>query len=126
MAIFLVGYFLSGFAADLAPAAGLDPAAALAPGAAAACALLGARRLRRPWASAFTDGRTITRPPSDPGTAPLINRRLRGTSISTILRFSMVRLRTPMWPDMRLPLNTRPGVWRCPMEPGARCDTELP
>ena len=31
-----------------------------------------------------------------------------------------------MWPDMRLPLNTRPGVWRWPMEPGARCDTELP
>jgi hypothetical protein len=30
----------------------------------------------------------------------------------------MVRLRTPMWPDMRLPLNTRPGVWRWPIEPG--------
>ena len=32
-------------------------------------------------------------------------------------RFSMVRFLTPMWPDMRLPLNTRPGVWRWPIEP---------
>ena len=31
-----------------------------------------------------------------------------------------------MWPDMRLPWNTRPGVWRWPMEPGVRCDTETP
>ena len=23
-----------------------------------------------------------------------------------------------MWPDMRLPGNTRPGVWRWPIEPG--------
>ena len=27
---------------------------------------------------------------------------------------------------MRLPGNTRPGVWRWPMAPGARCDSELP
>ena len=31
-----------------------------------------------------------------------------------------------MWPDMRLPRNTRPGVWRWPMEPGVRCETETP
>ena len=31
-----------------------------------------------------------------------------------------------MWPDMRLPGNTRPGVWRWPIEPGARCTTEAP
>ncbi len=42
------------------------------------------------------------------------------------LRFSIVRRTAPMWPDMRLPGNTRPGVWRWPIEPGARCDTESP
>ena len=31
-----------------------------------------------------------------------------------------------MWPDMCLPGNTRPGVWRWPMEPGERCDSEVP
>jgi hypothetical protein len=31
-----------------------------------------------------------------------------------------------MWPDIFLPGNTRPGVWRWPSEPGARCDSELP
>ena len=31
-----------------------------------------------------------------------------------------------MCPDMRLPGKTRPGVWRWPIEPGARCETELP
>ncbi len=37
-----------------------------------------------------------------------------------------VRRAAPRWPDMRLPGKTRPGSWRWPMEPGARCDTELP
>ena len=31
-----------------------------------------------------------------------------------------------MWPDMRRPLNTRPGVWRWPIEPGERCESETP
>ncbi len=34
----------------------------------------------------------MTRPPSEPGTAPLISSRLRGTSTSTMRKFSMVRL----------------------------------
>ncbi len=41
-------------------------------------------------------------------------------------RFSSVRRSPPMRPDMRLPGNTRPGVWRWPIEPGARCTTEAP
>ena len=86
--------------------------------------LLGAMLLRFARRAAFTDGRTITWPPSEPGTAPRISSRLRSASISTTFRFSMVRRMTPMWPDMRLPWNTRPGVWRWPIEPGVRCDNE--
>src|SRR5882757_3875172 len=93
------GYFLSDLDAPLP-----------APPFAATGALFGAKRLRRACATAFKAGRTMTRPPSEPGTAPLINSRLRLTSTSTMRRFSMVRFLTPMWPDMRLPLNTRPGV----------------
>ncbi len=37
-----------------------------------------------------------------------------------------MRRTAPMWPDIRLPGNTRPGVWRWPIEPGARCTTEAP
>jgi hypothetical protein len=48
------------------------------------------------------------------------------TSTSTTRRFSVVRRSPPMRPDMRLPANTRPGVWRWPIEPGARCVTETP
>src|SRR5271165_7545863 len=87
---------------------------------AATGALFGINFWRRARPAALTEGLTMTRPPSAPGTAPLINSKLRGTSTWTIRRFSMVRLRTPIWPDMRLPLNTRPGVWRWPMDPGAR------
>ena len=74
--------------------------------------------------AALTDGRTITSLPAEPGIAPLISSRLRFTSTSTMRSFSVVRRITPMWPDMRLPGNTRPGVWRWPIEPGARCVTE--
>ena len=74
--------------------------------------------------AALTEGRTITWPPSEPGTAPLISSRLRSASTPMTFRFSVVRRTTPMWPDMRLPGNTRPGVWRWPIEPGTRCDTE--
>ena len=66
------------------------------------------------------------RPPGAPGTAPRISRRLRAASMSTTCRFSIVRRTLPMWPDMRLPGNTRPGVWRWPIEPGARWNTEAP
>ena len=30
-----------------------------------------------------------------------------------------------MWPAIFLPLNTRPGVWHWPIEPGARWEIEL-
>ena len=76
--------------------------------------------------AAFAAVRTITWPPSAPGTAPRISSRLRSASTRTTFRFSVVARTTPMWPDMRLPGNTRPGVWRWPIEPGARCDSELP
>src|ERR1700679_452376 len=116
---FMRVYFLAAFEAGAAPLAAGAPLAAVG-------ALFGISFLRRACPVALTEGRTTTRPPSDPGTAPLINNRLRATSTSTMRKFSMVRFLTPIWPDMRLPLNTRPGVWRWPMEPGARCDTELP
>src|SRR5690606_42160230 len=86
--------------------------------------LFGVMLLRSASRAALTDGRTITSPPSAPGTAPLISSRLRATSISITLRFSVVRRTTPMWPAIRLPLKTRPGVWRMPIEPGARRSEE--
>src|SRR5450432_284766 len=76
----------------------------------AAATLLGAMLLRRARRAALTDGRTRTWPPWDPGTAPLISSRLRAISTLMTVRFSVVRRTTPMWPAMRLPGNTRPGV----------------
>src|ERR1700679_2591292 len=116
---FMRVYFLAAFAAGAAPFAAGAPLAAVG-------ALFGISFLRRAWPVALTEGRTTTRPPSDPGTAPLIINRLRATSISTMRKFSMVRFLTPMWPDMRLPLNTRPGVWGWQMEPGAGCEPGFP
>ena len=60
---------------------------------------------------ALIAGRTITRPPFDPGTAPRINNRLRSLSTRTTTRFCTVRRTLPMWPAIFLPLKTRPGVW---------------
>src|SRR5690606_9258864 len=79
-----------------------------------------------PLFRALMAGRTSTRPPLCPGTAPLIRMRFRSASTRTTSRFCTVRRTLPMWPDIFLPLNTRPGDWFCPIEPGARCDTELP
>src|SRR5450631_3212486 len=67
-----------------------------APAFAAMGALFGASRFRRACEAAFKAGRTTTRPPSEPGTAPLISSRLRVTSTSTMRRFSMVRFLTPI------------------------------
>src|SRR5512146_3016370 len=89
-------------------------------------ALVGATVLRSARRAAFRDGRTMTCPPSAPGTAPRTRRRLRSAFTCTILRFSVVRRTTPMWPDILRPLNTRPGVWRWPIVPGERCDTDTP
>ena len=44
--------------------------------------------------------------------------RLRCSSIRTTSRFWVVLRTAPMWPDIFLPLNTRPGVWFWPMGAG--------
>ncbi len=79
-----------------------------------------------PTEPSWSAGRTITVPPAAPGTAPLISSRLRSISTRTTSRFCVVTRSSPMCPDIFLPLNTRPGVWHWPIEPGARCDSELP
>src|SRR5690606_11389633 len=71
-------------------------------------------------------GRTITSPPGAPGTAPLIAIRPRSASTLTTSRPWVLCWTEPMWPDIFLPGNTRPGVCRWPIEPGARCDSEVP
>src|SRR5690606_14018 len=71
-------------------------------------------------------GRTMTSPPGAPGTAPRIAIRPRSTSTLTTCKRWVVWVSAPMWPDSFLPGNTRPGVCRWPIEPGLRCDSELP
>src|SRR5690606_14294614 len=71
-------------------------------------------------------GRTITSPPGAPGTAPRTAIRPRSASTLTTCRFCVVWVTWPMWPAIFLPGNTRPGVCRWPIEPGERCDSELP
>ena len=63
----------------------------------------------------------MTSPPSGPGTAPRISRRLRSGSARTTSRFKIVTRSLPIWPAIRMPLNTREGVAHAPMEPGERC-----
>src|SRR5205814_6095273 len=134
-----MAYFFSALAASAlgASLAGASFAGAAFAGAAfggaafAACFgappdLAGVVILRVARRAALSDGRTITWPPGAPGTAPRMRSRFLSRSTCTTRRFSVVRRWTPMWPDMRRPLNTRPGVWRWPMEPGARCERELP
>ena len=60
---------------------------------------------------ALTDGQMMTLPPRDPGTAPFTNRHCFSASTLTTSRFCAVRRTDPMCPAIRLPLNTRPGVW---------------
>src|SRR5690606_1908753 len=75
---------------------------------------------------ALLEGRTMTSPPGAPGTAPLTAIRPRSASTFTTCRRCVPCVSEPMWPDIFLPGNTRPGVWRWPIEPGERCDSELP
>src|SRR5690606_11704465 len=75
---------------------------------------------------ALLAGRTITSPPGAPGTAPRTAIRPRSASTRTTSRFCVLCCSAPMWPAIFLPGNTRPGVWRWPIEPGERCDSELP
>src|SRR6185369_13954597 len=75
---------------------------------------------------AFTAGRTVTKPPLEPGTAPLISSSWRASSIRMTSRFWVVTVSSPRWPVMRLPGNTRPGSCAMPMEPGTLCERLLP
>src|SRR6185312_5846458 len=63
---------------------------------------------------------TSTMPPTDPGTGPAISSRFRSASTSATFRPRWVTRRSPMWPAMRMPLNTRDGVAEAPIEPGLR------
>src|SRR5690606_32216935 len=89
-------------------------------------AATGDREFHRHLPYALLAGRTITSPPGAPGTAPLTAIRPRSASTRTTSRFCVLWRTGPMWPAIFLPGNTRPGVWRWPIEPGARCDSELP
>src|SRR5690606_21993701 len=75
---------------------------------------------------AFAAGRTSTRPETEPGTAPFTRSRLRSGSTRTTSRFGCVVRTAPRWPDIFVPLNTRPRDWFGPIGPGARCEIEVP
>src|SRR5256886_1312084 len=108
-------FFASGCGAGVAGLAGC--------GAAFGAAALGA------WTTGLetlTAGRTTTSRPLEPGTEPLTSRSWRPASTRTISRFRIVRRTSPRWPAMRLPGNTRAGLWFWPVEPGLLCEIELP
>ena len=70
--------------------------------------------------------RTITSPPVRPGMAPLISSTPFSASTLCTNRFCVVTRSLPMRPDIRVPLNTRPGVAQPPIEPGRRCTACAP
>ena len=70
--------------------------------------------------------RTVTKPPLEPGTAPLMRMSWRPSSIRMTDRFWVVMVSSPMWPDMRLPGKTRPGSCAMEIEPGTLCERLLP
>src|SRR5919106_472886 len=74
----------------------------------------------------FTLVRTITSPPTGPGTAPLRRRRPRSASPSTTSRFNTVTRWLPICPAILVPRNTREGVAQAPMAPGLRCFRSVP
>src|SRR5204863_8740331 len=69
---------------------------------------------------------SITRPPRGPGTAPFTATRFFSGSTRTTCRFLTVTRSLPMWPAIRMPLMTRPGVVPEPIEPGARQRSDWP
>src|SRR5690606_8435535 len=71
-------------------------------------------------AAALTALRMRTRPPAGPGTEPRRRMRLRSESPSTTSRLRVVVRTLPVWPAIRMPLNTRAGVAHAPIDPGAR------
>src|SRR5439155_614190 len=52
----------------------------------------------------------MTRPPGGPGIAPFTINRLRSASTATTSRLRTVTRSLPIWPAIRVPLNTRLGV----------------
>ena len=74
----------------------------------------------------LSEKNTLTKPFLEPGMAPLTNNKLRSLSTLRTSRHSSVTCMLPIWPAIFLPLNTRPGVWHCPVDPRARCESELP
>src|SRR5262249_42737222 len=78
------------------------------------------------WAPPFTALLTITTPPLRPVIAPLISSRPFSASTLCTDRFCVVTRSLPIRPDMRMPLNTRPGVAQPPIEPGRRCTACAP
>src|SRR6266550_4897553 len=113
-------FFASGCGAGVAGLAGC--------GAAFGAAAFGAAALGA-WTTGLetlTAGRTSTSRPLEPGTEPLTSRSCLSASTRTISRFRIVRRTSPRWPAMRLPGNTRAGLWFWPVEPGLLCEIELP
>ena len=68
----------------------------------------------------FLAERTWTSAPIGPGTDPATKMTFCSSFLVTISRLRTVTRSAPMWPAMRVPLKTRPGVVPEPMEPGAR------
>src|SRR6202040_1058056 len=55
-------------------------------------------------------------PPFDPGTLPSTTSRFSSLSTPSIRRLRIVIRTSPMWPDIRMPLNTRDGNADEPIE----------
>src|SRR5699024_5954174 len=96
----------------------LDGAVRLARG----CLHLNAAHLvAPPFASpAFAAVRTNTTPFFGPGTAPRSSSRPSSGRTLYTVRPYLVTCALPIRPDMRLPVNTRPGVAAPPIAPGLR------
>src|SRR5216684_1780851 len=56
-------------------------------------------------------------PPFDPGTLPSTTSRFSSLSTPSIRRLRIVIRTSPMWPDIRIPLNTRDGNADEPIDP---------
>src|SRR5882762_3487098 len=56
-------------------------------------------------------------PPFDPGTLPSTTSRFSSLSTPSIRRLRIVIRTSPIWPDIRLPVNTRDGNADEPIDP---------
>src|SRR4029077_1110243 len=82
--------------------------------------LLGRRHGQASFCARLAAERRTSRPPLGPGTAPLSRIRPFSASTAWTVTFWVVTVSRPIWPDIRTPLNTRPGVAQAPIEPGLR------